>query len=562
MKTTGIVIALILATIGLQAPTMAQEIDRLEEIEPFTLDGRIDASISTYHANGIEGRRPDLGYTVSASLTPTIYGVAFPLTILVSEQENSIRQPFNEFGIAPTYGNVKGYLGYGSIRFGDYSLADSRFLGAGIEGTMGKLRFAGMIGRMQRAVDEDTLNPNVLPAYERTGYGMMLGVGGDQGYCDLSFMNASDDSSSLVRRPVASLVTPAANSVLGLKGRIAIVDGVGIDFEGAASLYTRDLGSAQTADSNDIPEFLTGIQPIRSSTTLAAASKATLNAVIGDVRAQVGYERIEPEYTSLGASPFPGDRETYTVGAGFDLAERSIRIDGRIGFENDNILGTKQETTKRVVGSFNGGYQASDAFAIDAQYSNFASRGAGRPDIPLDSLSRRTVTQSAAFVPRLLLTDSVANHSTMLVLSWSGFADESVATGKGQRGANVSGTLGYTMSLVHTPASIGGTLLYSITTVEGLRSTNVGGTLNGSTTIAAGALSLDGSVGAIRSASDFSEGTTVTESLTLRWKPSHAVGTISAGVAATQTDVGTAFDELTMRIGYSYDFMIGGHSTP
>ena len=160
----------------------------------FRLFGSIGASVIGYEVDGLEPRREPVSWTVDGALDASVGGVDIPIDFIFSEQERSFRQPFNRIGLSPGYGPVRLHLGYRSLRMSEYTLGSVTFLGAGLELTPGPLRFSAMYGRLQRAVEQDTVEEFVLPAFERWGYAAKLGFESKSAEVSAIYFHASDDS--------------------------------------------------------------------------------------------------------------------------------------------------------------------------------------------------------------------------------------------------------------------------------------------------------------------------------------------------------------------------------
>src|SRR5665213_1267612 len=125
-------------------PTFAQDLESISHQKPLGLDGAITFSGTDYQANGIPYRREPFSWTISGSPTLSFYGVQMPFSFILSEQERSFRQPFDQFGASPQYKWMTLHLGYRSMMFSHYTLAGVTFLGAGFEATPGVIRLSGM----------------------------------------------------------------------------------------------------------------------------------------------------------------------------------------------------------------------------------------------------------------------------------------------------------------------------------------------------------------------------------------------------------------------------------
>ena len=147
-------------------------------------------------------RRDPFNCFVSGNLNISIYGWSVPLSFSYSNQKATFRQPFNQYGLSPTYRWITMHAGYRSMVFSNYTVNGHLFLGAGADLTPRKnLRLSGFYGRLQAAVKEDTLREHNLPAYERKGGGVKLTLGDQSRFVDLIVFTASDDPGSLALPP-------------------------------------------------------------------------------------------------------------------------------------------------------------------------------------------------------------------------------------------------------------------------------------------------------------------------------------------------------------------------
>lgn len=562
--TIPFLLAAILFT-GLPAFLVAQDLDSLGKAPPVTLYGSVGAALIGYSAGGIEERREPFSWMLNGSLNASLYQIDIPISFIFSEQERSFRQPFNQFGISPGYKWIRLHAGYRSMAFSDYTLAGVTYLGGGVELTPGPFRLMGMYGRLQRAIDEDTTQRFVLPAYERWGYGGKIGYESDAAEFGLSFFRAWDDSASLNRPPTEIDVRPQENTVAGLDFAFAIIPNrLRFEAQGAGSLLTRDVRSAP-ADSTDIPSFLNDLHVIRNATTLTFALKGGLRYTSEDFSALLGYERIEPDYESLGSYYFTTDVERFTLEPTFNLFQRKVRVSGSIGLERDNLLETKSARTDRVIGGANIGWDPSQTFGIDAGYLNYSTgQTAGR--LPLnDTIAVRSVSQSATLAPRFLFTGAKTNHFFTVVGSLQDYTDKNALSGGLSDSRSLTGNLIYNLSFVESPLSTGASLLYSETTTGDILTKSVGGTVNGSVGLFESNLSVGASLGYTLTTQDFTGVETsadvVNETVNASYRLTDA-DLISFALYATQSSgnlsVNSDFNELTATLSYNRSFSLGG----
>lgn len=129
----------------------------------------------------MDDRRDPYSYFLSGNLNFDLYGWSVPLSFTYSNQNLGYQQPFNQYGIHPTYKWATLHLGYSSMNFSPYTLSGHVFKGIGVElRPEGKFSYSAMYGRLQRAVELDTLidlsdtQQSAQPAFRRMGYGFKV----------------------------------------------------------------------------------------------------------------------------------------------------------------------------------------------------------------------------------------------------------------------------------------------------------------------------------------------------------------------------------------------------
>src|SRR5690606_7240282 len=127
----AIVIALLLVSSRNQL--YAQNLEGIGRGNAFGLSGGINANNVFYHANGIEERRDPNNYFLSGNLNISIYDWSVPLSFAYSDQHSSFQQPFNQYGLSPTYKWITLHGGYRSMSFSDYTVNGHLFLGGGFD---------------------------------------------------------------------------------------------------------------------------------------------------------------------------------------------------------------------------------------------------------------------------------------------------------------------------------------------------------------------------------------------------------------------------------------------
>ena len=165
----------------------------------------------------------------------------FSLTWYNHSKKGSFYQPFNQFGISPTYKWLKVHLGYRNLTFSEFTLSGYTFLGAGVEATPGKFRFGAVYGKFNQ---NSTYDLAMADSIENDADGM----GGKSRVRNREPLRrpfgAEDRGQyqavrSAIHQP--GMPTPEQNVAFGLTSRFEITPKLLFSFDGSYSFYTKDL---------------------------------------------------------------------------------------------------------------------------------------------------------------------------------------------------------------------------------------------------------------------------------------------------------------------------------
>ncbi|TCC96416.1 hypothetical protein [Pedobacter psychroterrae] len=352
----------------------AQDVEQLIKAKPFTVNGTLGIGIGTYSSNGIPARQRAFSYLFNGAPTMSVYGVAFPFSVVVSDQQRGFRQPFNQYGISPTYKWATLHAGWQNLEFSPFTLAGHTFLGGGVELNPGKLRFGFIYGRFNKAIEEDPTLANSFgqtPAYRRTGYSAKIGLGSDVNHVDLIFLNAKDDPASINKPSLSSGLKPAENLVAGISSKFTFFKRLLFDMDVSGSIYTNDRLS-DTVPNIQLKkvELIRKLVTLNTSTQLLAAGQTSLGYQGSNYNVLLRYRRVDPDYKSMGAYYFETDVQNYTVEGGLRLWKGQVQLNGSAGLQNDNILKDRAYQSNRKIGSLNLSYNK-PAYGLDLRYSNY-----------------------------------------------------------------------------------------------------------------------------------------------------------------------------------------------
>lgn len=458
---------MILAFVGTPfAVVNAQDIGELAKQKPFSISGTVGLGIGTYTASGIPVRARNFSYLVSGSPVISLYGISFPVGIVVSDQQRNFTQPFNQYGASPRYKWITAHAGWRSVTFSPYTLGGAVFLGGGVELNPGKLRLGFIYGRFNKAIETDTShNNNVFyqtPAYKRTGYAAKIGFGTEENHIDFSYLKAKDDTNSISKIPVSYNITPAENAVLGISMRYRLFKHFVFETDVAGSIYTRDL-SSDTFSNEQLKDikFITNLVKINTSSQILTAGQASLGYEGNGYGLRLQYKRVDPNYQSMGAYYFETDVENYTIAPYFSLLKRRLTFNGSLGFQHDNILKDKSFRSNKTIGSVSVAYNV-QKFGINAQYGNYGiTQDRGLNPI-VDTIRVARTNHNVNTMARLTLGDERLSHNLVLVGNYQTLVDLNKFTAGNSETNSKTGNLSYQLGLLKQGLSVSAMYNYTV----------------------------------------------------------------------------------------------------
>jgi hypothetical protein len=392
-----------------------QDLGGLAKQKPVTFSGSLNITTDVYRNVTGRERLDPFAWTVSGSPTLSVYGISVPVFFLINNQSRSLTGPFHQFGMSPYYKWVKVHAGYRNLTFSPYTLAGRLFLGAGVELTPGKLRFAAMYGQFEKARPADPLRftaldaPAPLPTFRRTGYAIKLGFGTASNYVDLIYFRAKDNINS-ISFPAATRITPDENAVIGLSSQLTFFKRLTWTTNLGVSAYSRDIRRPENTEITTQYPFLQRFFVTRSGTQVAYAGESSLNFSSSIFTMQLQLRQISAEYQSMGAYFFNNDLREITVSPSLVLMQGKVQIGGSYGYQQDNVSKLRPTTTTRKIGSANVSFQPNQVFSLMMNYSNYGT-AQNSPTRIIDTLKIQQVNQSFVLAPRLFFNGDNQQHT-------------------------------------------------------------------------------------------------------------------------------------------------------
>lgn len=436
----------------------------------FEIRGSLTANVQMYQANGIASRRQPFTWYLTGTPIVKWLGMTFPFTLVVSEQERRFSQPFNQYGVSPYYKSLKLHLGYRNVRFSDYTLGGANFLGAGVEYTPKNVRLGFVYGQFARAINEDASGQDVRyqyirPVYQRIGWAAKIGVGSQKSYVDFSVFKAKDVIGSINAPSLKSRVLPMENLAVGLKNHFGFFkQKLTFDLDVGASLLTRNSLKRDVENPEPWQDKLLDIVAVNASSNFFTAGTAALGLRFKQGAIRAIYQRVDPDYQSLGAYYFQNDVEQVTISPTFMLFKNKLIINGAVGRSHDNLNGKKGATTHRNVSSVNLSMNPIKRLTIGLNYSNFGvgqSRGMG--DFFNDSLAVSVVNTSYNATVNYSLGSKISQQSFGITATYQNTNDQNAFTRQYAGASSMIGVVTYNFS--HIPRRLSSTIALSYVSI-------------------------------------------------------------------------------------------------
>jgi hypothetical protein len=445
----------------------SQNLEKIGKKDMVTVSGGLNYNGIFYNADGIQNRRPPYSWFFNGNLNINILDVSLPFTYSYSNLSSNYTQPFNMTSCAPSYKWIKTYIGYSSMNFSSYTLAGHIFLGGGIDLTPKNWRISAMYGRLNKAVEYDAVaQSDALMSYKRMGFGAKIGYEKNGHGINLIYFSAKDDPASLNFIPVNSAILPQENTVVSAGAKTKLFNFLTIQGEYALSGLTRNVYNDAIVDqsqTNPLPLLFTP----KSNSQFFSAYKSSLGFSKNIFSLNLNYERIAPDYKTLGAYFFNNDLENITIAPSLRLFKGKLNFSANSGYQHNNLDKTKFSSNKRFVTSGNISYTPSSKLILNVAYSNFTSFTRVRPitdpyyqRTPADTLSFYQISQNATSSATYNFGNTSLKHSITLVGSYQ-ISNQKQGNTTAPAMTVLNGNLNYSMTFVKSKITLGATGNYN-----------------------------------------------------------------------------------------------------
>jgi predicted transcriptional regulator len=342
-------------------PFYAQNIETILQAPLLTLNGGVSASQIATFTPGDTARLNPYALYLSGNLNFNFFGeINLPLSFAYTNQQlsKSVSLPFNRFSITPSYKWVKVYAGYTSMQFSPYSLAGHELFGGGVELTPDNgFKISALYGRLKKSSEgEDGTDP----AYQRMGGGFKVEYQKEKFNVGVNLFKAQDIPSSA--HPDSVATTPQDNLTGSVSATVNLMEKFRLSGEYGFSALNRNIHSqgdrfSLLAKDGDLAVFH------------AVKTQLTYTNNLGAIGTT--YERVAPNYMTLGAYYMTNDFENMTANFATTIRKISVALDG--GYQRNNLDKQKTNTASRIIYAGNISSNVTEKLHVSANFSNIQS---------------------------------------------------------------------------------------------------------------------------------------------------------------------------------------------
>ena len=461
-----------------------QNVGGFKKQKPFEISGNFSIGASFNGTTRENIRRAPFSYIINGAPTIAIYGIQIPLSFTYSDQQLSFVKPFQRYGASPYYKWVKLHIGHRNLNFSPYSLTGQTFLGGGVELTPGKFEFTAFYGKFENIfATRSPFDVDVLPGetYDRKGYGLKIGYGGDKAKFDINFIKIVDESEAIDPVLTDTLrIKPKENIVINPSIKFTFFKKLFIQSSVAASVITQNRNANTGIIDDEIVQRFSPVLTVNQSTKVALAGDASANLTLSKGSIGVKYQRIEPLYESLGLYGIVNDFENYTVNGDVSFFKKRLRISVSQGYQRNNLTKLRQVTDLRKIGSYNANLSLKNGLNVNVQYSNFQNdQEAGYVEVN-DTIRLALVSKNLSLNSSYRWKKKKSEQSVSLFVGGQNFKDLNSENRLSVNNKNNSGNLNYRINMKPLSFSLRGGLTYAAYEANNELTNRIGASIGGS----------------------------------------------------------------------------------
>lgn len=401
----------------------AQDLEKLPDSLYFKANGGINLGLSSYAAQGMNARRDPFSYVLNANLVINISdAISMPFSATLSSGSRTYNTPrYNIVGISPKYKAVTVHAGYRSMQFSQYTLSGINFFGLGVEVAPKESfwKFKTLGGRFAKGIpfNNEITGRVELPSYERWGWGGMLTLGNKDYSADLILFKATDDHHS-VSIPDSLNITPKENLTFGLNTKLKLAEKLNLTTEFAGSAFTEDTRMEEVFyDKYTYLNNLGGLFTPRLSSSFHKAIGITLTYSGDKHSIGVTYQRVDPDYKTLGSTYMNNDYRNITFNLSKTFLKDKITFSGNYGLQKNNLENDRQNEESRMIASAQITYNITEKLNVMGNYSNYSTSSNPTYINLIDSVRFVQVAENYGGLVSYSMGNEVTSHNFNLNLT-------------------------------------------------------------------------------------------------------------------------------------------------
>jgi hypothetical protein len=434
---------------------------------------------------------PPFSYFLAGNINFAYGNFNLPVSVNYSNRKFTYSQPFsfNYVTLRPTYKWASAEIGTCFMSFSPYSLSGHQFTGVGVTLNPQKWNANLMYGQLLRANEGN--QADVLPTYARMGMGAKVAYHTDKYLIGVSFFNAEDKAKSLANLPASMLPLPRQNLVIGLEFSTTLFKLLELAGSYHSSAVNQDI--SQTTAEKSPQKSLSGLLLGNPADFKSYNSyQGSINFRFPKTTGLIGfeYQRVDPDYITLGGYYFVNDFENYTVRYTQSFWGGKINFMSNAGIQQDDIMKRNSSSQKRFVGMASLTATINERFNWALSFSNFTSYAYIRtafddikrlnPFEQLDTLNYRQINQNLSASANYTFSKSETVQQQITAnASWMESANKQGGIVRiGQQSGFVNADIMYVHQYLPQNRSIGIGINGSLNSIGAQNATSVGPLFN------------------------------------------------------------------------------------
>ncbi|MEZ4936931.1 MAG: hypothetical protein R2799_04990 [Crocinitomicaceae bacterium] len=381
---------------------IGQNLEKIGSNNAIKLNGSIGYSMA-YNSNyGNQMTQRPLSWNLQGRLNISIIDLQIPFTFSFSNYGTKFTQPTYITSIDPKYKWFQGHFGQTTMSISSNTIQGRPFLGGGIELNFKKIKFKAMFGRLNKSVFPGSDSTQVRSlTYTRLGGAISAFVKIKNSSIEFILFKAKDLKNSIPTTFYNSKTHPMDNFILETKLDLKVFRKVNIKVDYALNFITQNTEIETAGYNSNTFDFL--IQK-NVSTQILHYINTDLSYQLKNMNFGISYERIDPNFQSLGNYFTNNDLEKVTLKSNCKFFKNVWSLSMQVGFQRNNLTNQSKSKSQRLAVSFQNSILLTKKMSLQLSYSNFSNLILGKDPTDLfyneqfDSLKIYVSNQNASLV--------------------------------------------------------------------------------------------------------------------------------------------------------------------